>query len=161
TTVEVGAIAASLIHEVNHPPLDAAASKGIYNELIRSHQKIEEIINNYDQNYDQPGFIIQQWEEEMSKSREVKEQLAEGEKQFKELLNEYEAISSLFNMKEEYEVAVAEYKEVEKKYNFNIKVNSEIHDFEQVSKSDQKTGRKRALSSLTMLNGLLQKLEGS
>jgi len=160
-TTEAGSVAATVYSEANYPPLEQSVSRGIYHEMISSHQNLKATLQSYIRNYDNPARLIQVWESDMTNSREVKAKLEEGEKQFKELLKEYDSISSLFTMKDHSEKARGDYKQVEQNYKLNVKINAAIEDEKEQTKEEQKTGRKKALATLTDLKALLHKLEDS
>lgn len=138
---------------------NSSAKQAQLNQLLTQN---ESLLKQYELDYYSPGTIVAYWREQVTSTKQIKEQMMKDEQMFKEELSGLASITDLLQNKEKLAEYRDSYKELEQLYSTNYRINQDS-DEDHISGSDidQSTGRIQAQAATSQLKSLLGMMDNN
>lgn len=123
--VSDGISLADMIQALVDRPNTSTANSRELSSASELREQLKQHIESYHTDYSTNGAKIAHWESNINQQQEVISQLAQYEQQFKEELDAFEALKSLFQSGEKLQEAQADYDALHSRYRTNAERNAE------------------------------------
>ena len=143
---------------INSPNVSSGASgKQTYLKQLMTESSSQR--QQYETSYYAPATILSFWQQQVTSTKWIKDQLKQNEMEYEKQLSGLASITDLFKNKENLEQYKEQYKQLEDRYSFNYRINQEQEvERDNGSEDNEDSGRKQAQAATSQLNSLLQSI---